>query len=53
MTNMAGADSQSSCQHALKGFFFLQDLNSSFSKLPPISKGKKVKAGKSQAFIVD
>ena len=29
-----------------------QDLNSSFSKLPPISKGKKIVDGKAQAFIV-
>jgi hypothetical protein len=34
-------------------FYLFQDLNSSFSKLPPIIRGKKVKAGKGQAFIVD
>jgi len=30
----------------------IKDLNSSFSKLPPISKGKKVVEGKGQAFII-
>ncbi|XP_023343995.1 uncharacterized protein LOC111713378 [Eurytemora carolleeae] len=30
----------------------IKDLNSSFSKLPPISKGKKIVDGKAQAFIV-
>ena len=31
----------------------IKDLNSSFSKLPKISKGKKVIKGKAQAFDVD
>ena len=31
----------------------IKDLNSSFSKLPPIIKENRVKHGKSQAFVVD
>ena len=31
----------------------IKDLNSSFSKLPPIIKENRVKPGKSQAFVVD
>ena len=31
----------------------IKDLNSSFSKLPPIIKENRVKHGKSQAFVVE
>ena len=31
----------------------MKDLNSSFSKLTPIDEGKKIVAGKGQAFVVD
>ena len=31
----------------------VKDLNSSFSKITPICQGKKIVAGKGQAFIVD
>ena len=31
----------------------MKDLNSSFSKLTPIDEGKKIIAGKGQAFVVD
>ena len=30
----------------------VKDLNGSFSKLPPINRGKKI-AGKGQAFVVE
>ena len=30
----------------------IKDLNASFSKLPPISKGKKIIAGKGESFVV-
>merc|ERR1719312_800166 len=31
----------------------MKDLNSSFTKLTPIDEGKKIIAGKGQAFVVD